>query len=73
MANIDTKTTTNQERLARIAASYGTTPERLIAAAARREAQERQAFEQEAARKPVGRKRTLLGFHVGESTTGWRR
>lgn len=73
MSTFENMTDAQRERLARIAASHGTTPERVLAAAARRDAALRDASQGIASRRRTAGKRISTGFHIGESTGGYRR
>ena len=66
-------TDTQRDQLRKLAEAHGTTPERLVTAALRRDTREREAARASAAPVAAGRRFRRVGFHIGESVTGLRR
>lgn len=73
MQTFNTLTDAQRNQLAKLAEAHGTTPERLIAAAMRRDSRDREAARTEVPQPLPGRKHPSVPFHIDESVVGLRR
>jgi hypothetical protein len=73
MQTFNNLTEAQRDHLTKLAGAHGTTPERLIAAALRRDTREREAARTDVPHPIEARKHPHIGFHIGESAIGIRR